>query len=88
MLGFEAKGQEKLTVEERCSRLGLSTNKSLGLGSGWGREAPKRAKWWREKEDGSAGAGQGLEGGPGSLIKVTEQEWLPLPEENYPESRS
>lgn len=44
VLGFEAKGQEKLTVEERCSRLGLSTNKSMGLGSGWGREAPKRAK--------------------------------------------
>lgn len=35
-----------------------------------------------------AGAGQGLEGGPGSLIKVTGQGWLPLPEEDYPESRS
>lgn len=44
MLGFQVKGREKLTVEERHSRLGLSSNKSLGLGSGWDSEAPKWAK--------------------------------------------
>lgn len=44
VLGFEAKGREKLTVAERCSRLGLSTKRSLGLGSGRGSEAPKWAK--------------------------------------------
>lgn len=44
MLDFEAKGPETLRMEERCSRLGHSTNNRLRLCSGWGSEDPKQAE--------------------------------------------